>query len=119
MSCRVYVLTALGLGLFSLKRSYAESDNAVIYYTREITDRVSDTFSRLFSESESAVTIAHLKETLDPNFDLEVFMRQVREFIVPELLDAYMQRDTETLRLWCSEAVSLLKMRCTLSDHYS
>jgi import inner membrane translocase subunit TIM44 len=89
-----------------MKRSYDDSDNIVIQYTRSITERVSDTFSAMFSESENAVAIAHLKATLDPNFNLEVFMRQAREFIIPEVIDAYLHGDTDTLRLWCSEAVS-------------
>ncbi|RKP24061.1 hypothetical protein SYNPS1DRAFT_17694, partial [Syncephalis pseudoplumigaleata] len=96
--------SAVMQGIFNMKRSYEDSDNILIQYTRSITERVTDTFSALFSESESAVAIAHLKATLDPNFNLEVFMRQAREFIVPEVIDAYLHGDVDTLRLWCSEA---------------
>ncbi|RKP09087.1 hypothetical protein THASP1DRAFT_14741 [Thamnocephalis sphaerospora] len=90
--------------IFSAKRSYEDSDNVLIQYTRAFTERVSDTFGSIFSESESAMAIAQLKETVDPNFNMEVFMRQAREFIIPEVIDAYLHGDTETLRLWCSEA---------------
>jgi import inner membrane translocase subunit TIM44 len=87
-----------------LKKNYEESDNLFIQYTRAFTERVSDTLSSIFSESDNAIAIAHFKQTIDPNFNLDVFMRQAREFIIPEVIDAYLHGDVDTLRLWCSEA---------------
>lgn len=34
-------------------------------------------------------------------------MTDARKYIVPELMEAYLKGDVETLKLWCSEAVSV------------
>lgn len=33
-------------------------------------------------------------------------MIDARTYIVPELMEAYLKGDVDTLKLWCSEAVS-------------
>lgn len=33
-------------------------------------------------------------------------MEDARKYIIPELMEAYLKGDVETLKLWCSEAVS-------------
>lgn len=92
--------------VFNLQRSYSESDHPMVEFTRNITDRVRDAFGGFFEESESVLAIKKFQE-LEPGFQQERFMRLVREYIVPEVMDAYLSGDTETLRLWCSEAVVL------------
>ena len=42
---------------------------------------------------------------LDPGFDVEGFTGDLREYIIPELLDAYLGADKEALKQWCGEAV--------------
>ena len=44
---------------------------------------------------------------LDPSFSMEAFERELREYIVPEVVDAYLSADNEALKSWCSEAVRL------------
>ncbi|CAG8536440.1 12192_t:CDS:2 [Ambispora leptoticha] len=90
-------------GIFSLKRNYEDSDNIVISYTRAITSRLSDTFSSFFEETEVAQTISLIK-MVDPQFNLETFMKEARTYIIPEVMEAYLNGDVETLRIWCSEA---------------
>ena len=41
---------------------------------------------------------------MDPAFQVEPFLREMREYILPEVLDAYVKGDTETLKLWLSAA---------------
>jgi import inner membrane translocase subunit TIM44 len=41
---------------------------------------------------------------MDPGFQMEPFVREMREYILPEVLDAYVKGDTETLKLWLSAA---------------
>jgi len=41
---------------------------------------------------------------LDPAFNKEAFERELREYIVPEVVDAYLSADREALKEWCSEA---------------
>ena len=41
---------------------------------------------------------------MDPNFQIEPFLREMREYILPEVLDAYVKGDMETLKVWLSAA---------------
>ena len=43
---------------------------------------------------------------LDPDFRLEAWTGELREYIVPEVVDAYLSADRESLKAWCGEAVS-------------
>lgn len=42
--------------------------------------------------------------SMDPNFQVEPFLQELREYILPEVLDAYVKGDIETLKLWLSAA---------------
>ena len=85
--------------LFSLKSTYNESENPLISTARSITDRVAG----FFAENETAMVVKKFRE-MDPNFQMEPFLREMREYILPEVLDAYVKGDTETLKLWLSAA---------------
>ncbi|KAI9712940.1 MAG: protein translocase subunit [Chrysothrix sp. TS-e1954] len=85
--------------LFSLKSSYAESENPLISTARSISDRVAG----FFAENETAHVIKKFRE-MDPSFQLEPFLQEMREYMLPEILDAYVKGDTETLKLWLSAA---------------
>ncbi|KIH89607.1 mitochondrial inner membrane translocase subunit TIM44 [Sporothrix brasiliensis 5110] len=86
-------------GFFSMKDVYNESENPLISTARSITDRVAG----FFAENETAMVIKKLRQ-MDPAFQLEPFLRELREYILPEVLDAYVKGDVETLKLWLSEA---------------
>lgn len=47
-------------------------------------------------------------KAIDPTFNMEGFERELREYIVPEVVDAYITADQEALKAWCSEAVRIL-----------
>ena len=66
---------------------------------RSISDRVAG----FFAENETAMVIKKFRE-MDPGFQMEPFVREMREYILPEVLDAYVKGDTETLKLWLSAA---------------
>lgn len=85
--------------IFSLKSTYQESENPLISTARSISDR----FTGFFAENETAMVIKKLRE-MDPNFQLESFLTEMREYILPEALDAYVKGDVETLKLWLSAA---------------
>ncbi|TAQ86246.1 hypothetical protein B7494_g5416 [Chlorociboria aeruginascens] len=85
--------------LFSMKSAYNESENPFISTARSISDR----FAGFFAENETAMVIKKFRE-MDPSFQMEPFLRDMREYILPEVLDAYVKGDTETLRLWLSAA---------------
>lgn len=86
-------------GLFNMKNTYEESENPLISTARSIGDRVAG----FFAENETARVIKKFRE-IDPNFQLEPFLREMREYILPEVLDAYVKGDVETLKLWLSAA---------------
>lgn len=85
--------------IFSMKSAYNESDNPLISTARSISDR----FAGWFSENETAQVIKKIRE-MDPSFQMEPFLREMREYILPEVLDAYVKGDTETLKQWLSAA---------------
>jgi mitochondrial import inner membrane translocase subunit TIM44 len=78
---------------------YQESENPLILTARGITDRIAG----FFAENETATVIKRFRQ-MDPTFQVEPFLRELREYILPEVLDAYVKGDVETLRLWLSEA---------------
>lgn len=82
-----------------MKEVYQDSENPLISTVRSITDRVAG----FFAENETAMVIKKLRQ-MDPAFQLEPFLNDLREYILPEVLDAYVKGDVETLKLWLSEA---------------
>jgi import inner membrane translocase subunit TIM44 len=82
-----------------MKDVYQESDNPLISTARSITDRVAG----FFAENETAQVIKKIR-SMDPGFQVEPFLRELREYMLPEVLDAYVKGDVETLKLWLSEA---------------
>ncbi|RGP78104.1 hypothetical protein FLONG3_3782 [Fusarium longipes] len=86
-------------GLFSLRGKYEESENPLVSTARSITDRIGG----FFAENETAMVIKKFR-SMDPNFQTEPFLQELREYILPEVLDAYVKGETETLKLWLSAA---------------
>ncbi|GAA5961943.1 hypothetical protein JCM21900_001156 [Sporobolomyces salmonicolor] len=85
--------------LANWSHTYAESDNPFVVMSRSVTG----TIGRWFDETETAKVTRWVKE-MDPTFTQEGFLRELREYIVPELVDAYVNGDQSTLKQWCSEA---------------
>ncbi|KAH7026694.1 uncharacterized protein B0I36DRAFT_161323 [Microdochium trichocladiopsis] len=86
-------------GFSTMKNVYNESENPLISTARSITDK----FASFFAENETALVIKKFRE-VDPRFQLEPFLQELREWILPEVLDAYVKGDAETLKLWLSAA---------------
>ena len=85
--------------LFNMKNTYEESENPLISTARGIGDRIAG----FFAENETARVIKKFRE-IDPNFQVEPFLRDMREYMLPEVLDAYVKGDVEVLKLWLSAA---------------
>lgn len=85
----------------SLRQSYDESENPVISSMRSVTEGIGS----WFDENETA-QVTRLMKNMDPTFTREGFERELREYIVPEVVDAYLSADKEALQAWCGEAVS-------------
>lgn len=89
--------------LTSASTSYQNSENPFISTLRSVTS----TIGSVFEENEQAKVIGAFK-ILDPTFQQETFLRDVREYIIPELVDAFVSGDLPTLRQWMDEGVSAL-----------
>ncbi|KAK1623539.1 Tim44-like domain-containing protein [Colletotrichum phormii] len=86
-------------GFFSAGKVYRESENPLIETARLVTDKIGG----WFAENETAQVIKKFR-SMDPGFRTEPFLKELREYILPEVLDAYVKGDIETLKLWLSEA---------------
>ncbi|KAF9454279.1 TIM44 subunit of mitochondria import inner membrane translocase [Macrolepiota fuliginosa MF-IS2] len=83
----------------SMRQAYDESENPVVSSVRSVTQ----TIGSWFDENENA-QVQRLMKALDPTFTREGFDRELREYIVPEVVDAYLSADQEALKAWCGEA---------------
>ena len=88
--------------MVELRQQYDESENPVVSSVRNVTE----TIGSWFEENETA-QVTRLMKFMDPTFTREGFERELREYIVPEVVDAYLSADQESLRAWCGEAVSI------------
>lgn len=87
--------------LGELRQQFDESENPMVMSIRSVTQ----TIGSWFDENESA-QVQRLMKAMDPTFNLEGFERELREYIVPEVVDAYLSADQDALKAWCGEAVS-------------
>ncbi|AGO11660.1 AaceriADL118Cp [[Ashbya] aceris (nom. inval.)] len=92
--------TVVGRKLHEIKvRLWDENENPLISLLRTISNKVGG----LFAETESARVFAQFK-LLDPTFNTEEFTKHLREYIIPEVLEAYVKGDEQVLKQWFSEA---------------
>ncbi|KAF5383613.1 hypothetical protein D9615_003724 [Tricholomella constricta] len=82
-----------------LRQAFDESENAFVATMRSVTQSI----GTFFDENETA-QVMRLMKAFDPEFNRESFERELREYIVPEVVDAYLSADKEALRSWCGEA---------------
>lgn len=61
-----------------------------------------NTGDRVFGETDEALTVYEIKER-DPDFAMMGFMKEVKEVIIPEVLEAYLKADEKTLRARCAD----------------
>ncbi|KAJ7284801.1 import inner membrane translocase subunit tim44 [Mycena rebaudengoi] len=85
--------------LASLRQAFDESENVVVASVRNATEAVGS----WFDENETA-QVMRLMKALDPDFSREAFDRELREYIVPEVVDAFLSADQPALKAWCGEA---------------
>lgn len=97
-----------------LRQSYDESENPVVSSMRSVTE----TIGSWFDENETA-QVMRLMKAMDPDFNRENFERELREYIVPEIVDAYLSADQAALKAWCGEAVSSSQDSTTTHIHLS
>lgn len=87
------------------RMAYDESENPFVERVRSITERVGS----WFEENETAQVVGAFR-ALDPAFTMESFQRDLREYVLPELIDAYHGAARHLLRQWCSEGTYMALM---------
>ncbi|CAE6489277.1 unnamed protein product, partial [Rhizoctonia solani] len=80
------------------KAAYDESENPLVSGVRSVTT----TIGSWFDETETA-QVTRVMRLMDPAFNMESFIRELREYIIPEVVDAYLSADREGLQQWCGE----------------
>ncbi|PWN91153.1 Tim44-domain-containing protein [Acaromyces ingoldii] len=85
--------------LGELREQYEESENPVVERLRSITD----TIGGWFEENETARVVGVFRMQ-EPSFTLDSYQRELREYVIPEIIDAYHGAARHLLRQWCSEA---------------
>lgn len=85
--------------VFGMGSVYRESENPLITTARSVSDRIAG----FFAENETAMVIKRFRE-MDPAFQMEPFLNEMRMYILPEVLEAYVKGDVEVLKQWLSAA---------------
>lgn len=98
-SLKIKPTSTLGKLLLVLREKWEEAENPLLVLIRTIMNKVGG----LFAETEAARVVKQFKE-YDPNFTSIAFQKQLREYIVPEVVEAYIKGDEEVLKKWLSEA---------------
>lgn len=62
-------------------------------------------FTYLNAENDTARVTKSIKE-IDLDFNMEMFKRELRDYIVPEVTEGWIEADGEMLKPWLGEAVS-------------
>jgi len=89
--------------MFEYKMKYDESDHLAVRMSRAVTDKMSSVFGSLFSKTEMSEVMTEICK-MDPSFDPIPFVKQCREDIIPNILEAIIQGNLEVLEDWCHEA---------------
>lgn len=87
----------VGRGYVVVKEKWDESENGLISLVRAVFQKV----SWFFSETEQAQVVKRFR-MLDPSFRITDFTRTLTNYIVPELLEAYVKNDERVLKKWFS-----------------
>lgn len=91
--------SSFGKFLLVLREKWDEHENPLIVVIRTVINKIGG----IFAETEAARVIKQFKE-IDPNFTTIAFQKQLREYIVPEVVEAYIASDEKVLKTWFSEA---------------
>lgn len=76
-----------------------ENENPLVVFLRRVTGKLQGAFA----ETEAGRVYAQFK-LMDPHFNSASFTKHLREYVVPELLEAYATGNETVLKRWFSEA---------------
>lgn len=86
--------------LFTMSKTLQESDHPILERVREFMANTR------FNETEEAKVIKAFK-TVDPGFRKDLFLKEMTRFGIPDIVEAAVKEDLESIAQWCSEKVFL------------
>ena len=89
--------------IWKLEQSFNHSNNIFVFFLRSIVDRLKNRLSFMFRESEQAKCILAFR-SVAPSFSVESFLRDCREFIIPDVIELFLNNDLLRLKAWTSES---------------
>lgn len=100
---------AFTFSLASISRPFAfindkidNSTNIFMSMIRIVKDSLVSPFTSFLEESEFGKTVKAVK-AIDPLFQPEGFLKQCREIMIPDLLEAYYDNDVMTMEMMCTK----------------
>ncbi|EDO15399.1 hypothetical protein Kpol_1063p9 [Vanderwaltozyma polyspora DSM 70294] len=92
--------TTAGRTIHGVKvKLWDENENPLIVFLRKVSGKIGG----FFAETESSRVLSQFK-LMDPTFSNDSFTKHLREYIIPEVLEAYVKGDEAVLKKWFSEA---------------
>ncbi|KTW26861.1 protein translocase subunit TIM44 [Pneumocystis jirovecii RU7] len=89
--------------IYYWKHLYNHSENPIIRIIKGAITNIEAFSHRLFAENEAA-KVVRLFKNIDSSFRVESFLQELREYILPEVIEAYVKGDMEILKLWLNES---------------
>lgn len=90
--------------VFEFKMKLDESDNPLVRVTKNLVDKIGDTVGGLFQTTDLSNVMNEICK-VDPDFDINVFIKDCEKFIIPTILESMCQNRPDILSDWCHEAV--------------
>ena len=90
--------TVVGKQFQDFSRKLKQSESPILTFFRTIRAKTK------LSESETVLAIKKIR-TIDPKFTIDKFFDESVHFIIPDLLEAHLNRDLKFISKWFSEAV--------------
>ena len=81
-------------------------------------DKAADLGDSCFGENDQSNTVYEIKER-DPDFSMQEFLIEVREVIVPEVLQAYLTADQKTTEARCQGQAYSVSNTTPYTHHFS
>ena len=89
-----------------VREVYETSQAPIMWHVRDIGDNIT-------ADSDEAIAMGELKK-MDPNFTVPGFLEEMENYMIPEVVSAYLKADVEVLRGVCEgNALRNVNAECT------
>lgn len=96
--------STIGQTLSSVKRGVEESDHPIFEFIRSWREKTR------INETEEAKVVKFIK-SVDPTFRKDLFLKEMTQYIIPDVVELVLMEDERGIMPWCSErALAKLKV---------